>query len=352
MTKADLLVENGLNLEGGMGDAFTQAEKAGVKRFIASDHITVRHVAEGQGIDTTDPDQAVGAADPHLWMDPLTMKAVVAALATQTWRSRRWPRLAAQPGESSPWARAAKGSRPTGRSTRSASSCGTRTRSMHIASSLPRSPTASHRWLTWAPTRFPSQTWKDRHSPSLALPGDDGPGRGHDRDPHRPRGVGPAGIVVLPTSAIQAARLRVELLPDAPGDHALGARTTGRLASGVADQAGGEPDKSGQLRDQLIGERVGRLSDGRDHSANGYLGWGVSLRQRGTSTTWTTRHDDRVDTRRSRACKPHRSIARSSRAARSGAGCPRLSGPSRHSCPRICCRVVSRRPSVRRRCWA
>ncbi|HEY5628661.1 MAG TPA: metal ABC transporter substrate-binding protein, partial [Candidatus Limnocylindrales bacterium] len=35
MTKADLLVENGLNLEGGMGDAFTQAEKAGVKRFIA-----------------------------------------------------------------------------------------------------------------------------------------------------------------------------------------------------------------------------------------------------------------------------------------------------------------------------
>jgi zinc/manganese transport system substrate-binding protein len=83
MTHADLLVENGLDLEGGMGDAFTQAEKAGVKRFIASDHITVRHVAAGQGIDTSDPDQAVGAADPHLWMDPLTMKDVVAALAAQ-----------------------------------------------------------------------------------------------------------------------------------------------------------------------------------------------------------------------------------------------------------------------------
>ena len=83
MTHADLLVENGLNLEGGMGDAFTQAEKAGVKRFIASDHITVRHVAAGQGIDTSDPDQAVGASDPHLWMDPLTMKDVVAALAVQ-----------------------------------------------------------------------------------------------------------------------------------------------------------------------------------------------------------------------------------------------------------------------------
>jgi zinc/manganese transport system substrate-binding protein len=82
LTKADLLVENGLNLEGGMGDAFDQAQKAGVRRFIASDHIAVRHVGQGEGVDTTDPDQATGAADPHLWMDPLTMKDVVAALAT------------------------------------------------------------------------------------------------------------------------------------------------------------------------------------------------------------------------------------------------------------------------------
>lgn len=83
MTKADLLVENGLGLEGGMVDAFTQAEQARVKRFIASDHITVRHVAEGEGADPSDPDQAPGAEDPHLWMDPLSMKDVVAALAAQ-----------------------------------------------------------------------------------------------------------------------------------------------------------------------------------------------------------------------------------------------------------------------------
>jgi zinc/manganese transport system substrate-binding protein len=82
MTKADLLVENGLGLEGGMGDAFTQAEHAGVKRFLVSDHITVRHVGEGEGADPSDPDQAPGAEDPHLWMDPLTMKDAVAALAT------------------------------------------------------------------------------------------------------------------------------------------------------------------------------------------------------------------------------------------------------------------------------
>jgi zinc/manganese transport system substrate-binding protein len=83
VTKADLLVENGLGLEGGMQNAFDQAEKAGVKRFIASDHITIRKVNEGEGADPADPDQAPGAPDPHLWMDPLTMKDMVAALSAQ-----------------------------------------------------------------------------------------------------------------------------------------------------------------------------------------------------------------------------------------------------------------------------
>ncbi len=83
VTKADLLVENGLDLEGGMANAFDQAEQAGTKRFVASDHITVRHVGEGEGLPTGDPDQAVGAPDPHLWMDPLTMRDVVVALADQ-----------------------------------------------------------------------------------------------------------------------------------------------------------------------------------------------------------------------------------------------------------------------------
>ncbi len=35
----------------------------------------------GEGIPSGDPDQAIGAPDPHLWMDPLAMKSVVAALA-------------------------------------------------------------------------------------------------------------------------------------------------------------------------------------------------------------------------------------------------------------------------------
>jgi zinc/manganese transport system substrate-binding protein len=83
MNKADLIVENGLGLEGGMQKALAQATANGVKTFIASDHITVRKVGLGEGIPSGDPDQSVGASDPHLWMDPLTMKQVMAAMAVQ-----------------------------------------------------------------------------------------------------------------------------------------------------------------------------------------------------------------------------------------------------------------------------
>ena len=40
LLRADLIVENGLNLEGGMVNAFGQAQNAGVHRFVATDHIT------------------------------------------------------------------------------------------------------------------------------------------------------------------------------------------------------------------------------------------------------------------------------------------------------------------------
>ncbi len=83
LTKADLIIQNGLGLEGGMEKALAQAKEAGVKFFTASDHITVRHVGTGEGIPSGDPDQAVGAEDPHLWMDPVDMKSIVDALAAQ-----------------------------------------------------------------------------------------------------------------------------------------------------------------------------------------------------------------------------------------------------------------------------
>jgi ABC-type metal ion transport system, periplasmic component/surface adhesin len=81
--KAALVVENGLGLEEGMQKALAEARKSGVKIFTASDHIMVRTVGNGEGIPSGDPDQAIGAEDPHLWTDPVVMQAVVDALADE-----------------------------------------------------------------------------------------------------------------------------------------------------------------------------------------------------------------------------------------------------------------------------
>jgi len=82
INKADLVIENGLGLEGGMEKTLQAARDSGVKFFTASDYITVRHVGPGEGTSSGDPDQVVGAPDPHLWMDPIAMKGVVSGLAS------------------------------------------------------------------------------------------------------------------------------------------------------------------------------------------------------------------------------------------------------------------------------
>ncbi|HVN55575.1 MAG TPA: metal ABC transporter substrate-binding protein [Anaerolineaceae bacterium] len=82
INRANLIVQNGLGLEGGMQKALSQAKEGGVKFFTASDYIPIRHVGKGEGLPTGDPDQAEGAEDPHLWMDPVDIKLVVDALAT------------------------------------------------------------------------------------------------------------------------------------------------------------------------------------------------------------------------------------------------------------------------------
>ena len=83
LNRADLIVQNGIELEGGMQKTLEEARGSGVKFFTASEHITIRRVGAGEGIPSGDPDQAIGAEDPHLWTDPLIMKDVVAALASQ-----------------------------------------------------------------------------------------------------------------------------------------------------------------------------------------------------------------------------------------------------------------------------
>jgi zinc/manganese transport system substrate-binding protein len=81
--KAALVVENGLGLEEGMTKALEGAKKAGVRVFTAADHVVVRTVRAGEGIPSNDPDQAIGAEDPHIWTDPVTMRAVADALADE-----------------------------------------------------------------------------------------------------------------------------------------------------------------------------------------------------------------------------------------------------------------------------
>ncbi len=80
LNNADLIVRNGLDLEGGVLDVLNNAKNDGVPTFVASDHITIRLVGQGEGLPTADPDQQVGAQDPHLWMDPLTLRDVMVAL--------------------------------------------------------------------------------------------------------------------------------------------------------------------------------------------------------------------------------------------------------------------------------
>ena len=80
LNHADLIVRNGLDLEGGVLDVLNNAHDNGVATFVASDHIHIRLVGAGEGLPGGDQDQRVGAQDPHLWMDPLTLKDVMLAL--------------------------------------------------------------------------------------------------------------------------------------------------------------------------------------------------------------------------------------------------------------------------------
>jgi zinc/manganese transport system substrate-binding protein len=81
INKADLVIENGLGLETGMTKTLDVARGKGVKFFTAAGYITVRHVGPGEGIPSGGADQATGAADPHLWTDPIAIKSIVAGLA-------------------------------------------------------------------------------------------------------------------------------------------------------------------------------------------------------------------------------------------------------------------------------
>jgi zinc/manganese transport system substrate-binding protein len=105
LTRASIVVANGLDLEEGLEDALEEAEKSGTPVFHVTDHVTLRsakdehsdeggehsdeggeHSDEGdehsdEGDEHSDHDH--GSEDPHVWLDPLTLAEAVPAMATE-----------------------------------------------------------------------------------------------------------------------------------------------------------------------------------------------------------------------------------------------------------------------------
>jgi zinc/manganese transport system substrate-binding protein len=77
MERADLLVTNGRNLEGAMADVI-DAVSANTDVFVASDHL--RDDDRAADDDAGDAAGDAAADDPHIWMDPTNVVAVVEAL--------------------------------------------------------------------------------------------------------------------------------------------------------------------------------------------------------------------------------------------------------------------------------
>lgn len=74
LLKADLVVENGLGLESGIQDAVASARDRGTATFTVTDHVRLRPLAHnGQSTE--------GGMDPHVWLDPTLMAAMVPDLA-------------------------------------------------------------------------------------------------------------------------------------------------------------------------------------------------------------------------------------------------------------------------------
>lgn len=83
LTKADVVVANGLGLEEGLDDALAQARRDGTPVIDASDAVRVRRIAAG---DPAAAEHGAGAEDPHYWTDPRQMRRVVDALAPEIGR--------------------------------------------------------------------------------------------------------------------------------------------------------------------------------------------------------------------------------------------------------------------------
>ncbi len=81
---ADLVVVNGLGLEATLDPVLDEVAGAGVPVFRAAEHIgSLRSLDDGVvHHDATGASHGPGVPDPHFWVDPLSMRDVVVALAS------------------------------------------------------------------------------------------------------------------------------------------------------------------------------------------------------------------------------------------------------------------------------
>ncbi|MEK7411618.1 MAG: metal ABC transporter substrate-binding protein [Actinomycetota bacterium] len=76
LNNAVLIVVNGANLEEQLDPIIGQSQRRGVPVFVMADHVTTRTMTEG-GAEIT---------DPHLWLDPLTIRQAISDLAGELGR--------------------------------------------------------------------------------------------------------------------------------------------------------------------------------------------------------------------------------------------------------------------------
>lgn len=77
LMKSNLIVQNGFDAEEGLEKSINLAQKKGVKVFSASNYIQARKSAIEHG----EHGHSHGAYDPHFWLDPISMKAVILKLS-------------------------------------------------------------------------------------------------------------------------------------------------------------------------------------------------------------------------------------------------------------------------------
>lgn len=97
LNKADLVVENGLELEEGLHDVLEQVRRSGPPVFTATDHVALRATTEEDEHDHADEEEHAegeeaeeehraddghdhGEHDPHIWLDPIAMRSMTEAL--------------------------------------------------------------------------------------------------------------------------------------------------------------------------------------------------------------------------------------------------------------------------------